>query len=129
VAVTARFERGRWFASFTVEAGVSRPAPRRPDAVVGADLGIKTLAVLSTGEEVPNPCHMSGALRKIRRLSRAMSRRKGPDRRTGQEPSGRWRRVSAALGSVQGRVALNRNGMSHPPSPWGASPRAVTSSA
>ncbi|HEX7164234.1 MAG TPA: IS607 family element RNA-guided endonuclease TnpB [Trebonia sp.] len=108
LAVTARFERGRWFASFTVETEVSRPAPRRPDAVAGVDLGIKALAVLSTGEEVPSPRHMSGALRKIRRLSRAVSRRQGPDRRTGQRHSNRWRRASAALGRVQGRVADQR---------------------
>jgi IS605 OrfB family transposase len=81
LSASVRFERGRWFASFTVETGVSRPAPRLPDAVVGVDLGIKTLAVLSTGEEVPNPRHLSGALRKLRRLSRAVSRRQGPDRR------------------------------------------------
>ena len=39
--------------------------------MVGVDLGIKTLAVLSTGEQIPNPRHMSGALRKLRRMSRA----------------------------------------------------------
>jgi putative transposase len=108
LSVTARFERGRWFASFAVEAGASRPAPRLPDAVVGIDLGIKTLAVLSTGEEVPNPRHMSRAQRKLRRLSRSVSRRQGTDRRTGQEPSNRWRRASAALGKAQGRVADQR---------------------
>jgi IS605 OrfB family transposase len=108
LSVTVRFERGRWFASFTVETEVSRPAPRLPDAVVGVDLGIKTLAVLSTGEEVPNPRHLSGALRKIRRLSRAVSRRRGPDRRAGQRPSNRWRRASAALGRAHGRVADQR---------------------
>jgi IS605 OrfB family transposase len=108
LSASVRFERGRWFASFTVETGVSRPAPRLPDAVVGVDLGIKTLAVLSTGEEVPNPRHLSGALRKLRRLSRAVSRRQGPDRRAGRGPSNRWRRASAALGSAQGRVADHR---------------------
>jgi putative transposase len=108
LSVTARFERGRWLASFTVEAQVSRPAPRRPDAVAGVDLGIKTLAVLSTGEEIPNPRHLSGALRKLRRLSRTMSRRQGPDRRTGQRPSNRWRRASAALGRAHGQVADQR---------------------
>jgi IS605 OrfB family transposase len=111
LSVTVRYERGRWFASFAVDAEVSRPAPRRPDAVVGVDLGIKTLAVLSTDEteeEVPNPRHLSGALRKLRRLSRRASRRQGPDRRTGQEPSNRWRRASAALRKAQGRVADQR---------------------
>jgi len=111
LSVTVRYERGRWFASFAVDAEVSRPAPRRPDAVVGVDLGIKTLAVLSTDEteeEVPNPRHLSGALRKLRRLSRRASRRQGPDRRTGQQPSNRWRRASAALRKAQGRVADQR---------------------
>lgn len=108
LSVTARFERGRWFASFAVEAEVSRPAPRLPDAVTGVDLGVKVLAALSTGEEAPNPRHLSGALRKIRRLSRTASRRQGPDRRTGRKPSNRWRRAAAALGKAQGRVADQR---------------------
>jgi|HubBroStandDraft_3_1064219.scaffolds.fasta_scaffold06612_2 IS605 OrfB family transposase len=108
LSVTARFERGRWHASFAVETEISRPAPRLPDAVVGVDLGIKTLAVLSNGGEIPNPRYLPGALRKIRRLSRAVSRKQGPDRRTGQRPSNRWRRSSAALGSAQGRVAGQR---------------------
>lgn len=108
LSVTVRHERGRWFASFAVETEVSRRAPRLPDAVVGVDLGIKTLAVLSTGEGIANPRHMSGALRKLRRLSRAVSRKQGPDRRTGRKPSNRWRRASAALGNAQGRVADQR---------------------
>jgi IS605 OrfB family transposase len=108
LSVTVRFERGRWHASFAVETEISRPAPAKPAAVVGVDLGIKTLAVLSTGEEIPNPRHLSGALRKLRRLSRAVSRKQGPDRRTGQQPSNRWRRASAALGKAQGRVADQR---------------------
>ncbi|HEY1668937.1 MAG TPA: IS607 family element RNA-guided endonuclease TnpB [Trebonia sp.] len=108
LSATVRHERGRWFVSFTAEAEISRPAPRRPDAVVGVDLGIKTLAVLSNGEEIPNPRHLSGALRKLRRLSRTVSRRQGPDRRTRREPSNRWRRASAALGRAQGRVADQR---------------------
>ena len=108
LSVTVRFERGRWHASFTVQTEVSRPAPRLPDAVVGVDLGVRTLAVLSTGEEIPSPRHLSGALRKVRRLSRTVSRRRGPDRRTGQRPSKRWRRASAALGRAHGRVADQR---------------------
>jgi putative transposase len=108
LSVTVRFERGRWSASFAAETEISRPAPRRPDAVVGVDLGIKALAVLSTGEQIPNPRHLSGALRKLRRLSRAMARRQGPGRLVRQEPSNRWRRASAALGRAHGRVADQR---------------------
>jgi putative transposase len=108
MAVSVRFERGRWFAAFTVETEVSRPAPSDPDAVVGVDLGIKTLAVLSTGEAIPNPRHLDKALRKVRRRSRTVSRRQGPDRRTRAVPSNRWRRASAALAKAQGRVADQR---------------------
>ena len=113
LSVLVRFERGRWFAAFTVEQDVSRPRPAAPGAVVGIDLGIKTLAVLSTGEEIPNPRHLGTSLRKVRRLSRTVSRRRGPDRRTRQQPSNRWCRAAAALGKAQGRVADQRRDALH----------------
>jgi IS605 OrfB family transposase len=113
LGVSVRFERGRWFAAFTAEQDMSRPSPADPGAVVGIDLGIKTLAVLSTGEEIPNPRHLGRSLRKVRRLSRTMSRRRGPDRRTRQQPSNRWRRASSALGKAQGRVADQRRDALH----------------
>lgn len=112
LSATVRHERGRWFVSFTAEQDISRPAPRLPGAVAGADLGIKTLAVVATSAgatfQVPNPRHLSGALGKLRHLSRTVSRRQGPDRRTGRKPSNRWCRASAALGRAQGRVADQR---------------------
>lgn len=112
-SVSVRFERGRWFASFTVEQDVTRPSAIQPDAVVGVDLGIKTLGVLSTGEEIPNPRYLATSLRKVRRLARAVSRRQGPDRRAGQVPSNRWRCASTALGKAQGRVADQRRDAIH----------------
>ena len=113
LAVSVRFGRGRWFAAFTVEQDISRPAAADPDAVIGIDLGIKTLAVLSTGEEIPNPRHLGRSLRTVRRLSRTVSRRRGPDRRTRQVPSNRWRRAATALGKAQGRVAGQRRDALH----------------
>ena len=117
LSAAVRYERGRWFASFTVEQDVTRPTPTRPQVAAGADLGIKTLAVVatSTGEtfEVPNPRHLAKALRKVRRLSRAVSRRRGPDRRTRQAPSNRWRRADAARNRALGRVADQRRDSIH----------------
>ena len=113
LAVSVRFERGRWFAAFTVEQDVSRPSPADPGAVAGIDLGIKTLAVLSTGQQIPNPRHLGRSLRKVRHLSRTMSRRQGPDRRTRAQPSNRWRRASVALGNAQGRVTGQRRDALH----------------
>jgi putative transposase len=102
--------------SFTIE--VQRPVltPASPDAVVGVDLGIKTLAVLSTGEVIANPRHLGSALRKVRRLSRAVSRRAGPyDAATKKHrpPSKRWRHATAALGKAAGRVADRRKDAIH----------------
>jgi IS605 OrfB family transposase len=116
MSATVRFERGRWFVSFTVDA--QRPAltPARPDAVVGVDLGIKNLAVLSSGEQIPNPRHLNSALRKVRRLSRAASRRSGPydaDTKSRRPSSNRWRRSTVALGKAQGRVADQRKDAIH----------------
>ena len=108
LSATCRFERGRWYCSFTVEAVREEVAPRRPDAVVGVDLGIKTLAVLSEGEPVTNPRHFDAARRKLARASRTASRRQGPDRRTGRAPSNRWRRANAARNKVHHKVAAQR---------------------
>ncbi|MDQ1294545.1 MAG: putative transposase [Actinomycetota bacterium] len=117
LSATVRFERGRWFVAFTVEQNVTRPAPTRPDVAVGVDLGIKTLAVAATDTdetfEVPNPRHLGKSLRKVRRLSRAVSRRQGPDRRTGQLPSNRWRRADAARNRALGRVTDQRKDALH----------------
>jgi putative transposase len=116
MAATVRFEHGRWFVSFTVETVRPSRQPARPHSVVGVDLGIKTLAVLSDGELIPNPRHLGQALRKVRRLSRAVSRRQGPydsASRAHQTPSNRWRAASAALGKAHGRVADQRRDAIH----------------
>ncbi|MGH3208951.1 MAG: IS607 family element RNA-guided endonuclease TnpB [Trebonia sp.] len=117
LSAAVRNERGRWFVSYTVEQDIARPAAARPDVVAGVDLGIKTLAAVAASEgetlEVANPRHLSRALRKVRRLSRAASRRQGPDRRTGRKPSNRWRRADAARNKALGKVADQRRDAVH----------------
>jgi len=109
LSATVRHERGRWFVSFQTE--VKREIHRvdRPGVAVGIDLGIKTLAVMadSTGEirQAPNPRHLDSALKQLRRASRAVSRRQGPDRRTGRKASKRWEKANAARNKVHHRVA------------------------
>jgi putative transposase len=112
MAATVRFERGRWFVSFTVEQDTAAPTPKRAGAVVGVDLGIKNLAILAEpdGEPrtVPNPKHLDAARRKLSKLSRRVARRVGPDRRTGQMPSNRWKRANNQRNHVQHQVAYQR---------------------
>jgi putative transposase len=68
-----------------------------PGSVVGVDLGVKSLAVLSTGEIIANPRHLEVAQRELRRLQRQASRRIGPDKRTRRAPSQRWRKTQARI--------------------------------
>ncbi|MGW3667832.1 IS607 family element RNA-guided endonuclease TnpB [Streptomyces sp. NPDC005141] len=117
LAATVRHERGRWFVSFHAEVKRDLVRVARPGVAVGIDLGIKTLAVMadSTGEirEVSNPRHLDAALKKLRRVSRTVSRRRGPDRRTGQQPSRRWEKANKARSRVHYRVANLREDALH----------------
>jgi hypothetical protein len=65
---------GRWQVSFSVEITRNDPALSRPDTVVGVDLGIMSLAVLSTGEVIPDPRHLEIAQREPGRPQRQASR-------------------------------------------------------
>ncbi|MBC6447209.1 IS607 family element RNA-guided endonuclease TnpB [Actinokineospora xionganensis] len=107
-SATVAYQGGRWFCSFSVEIDRHDPAPTRPDSVVGVDLGIKSLAVLSTGEVIANPRHLDVALRELRRLQRQAARRIGPDRRTRRAPSARWRKTQTRIRRLHTAVANAR---------------------
>ena len=67
----------KWFASFQVE--VTQPLPIRREnqtGSVGVDLGLKSLATLSDGTVFDNPHALRSNLKKLKRLSKAFSRRK-----------------------------------------------------
>jgi IS605 OrfB family transposase len=114
VSATVRAEAGRWFVAFTVEVQRAIRAPGRPDAVVGVDLGVKTLAVFSDGRPAAdNPKHYDAARRKLARLSRAASRKQGPDRRIGRQASNRWHRANAARNRVHHRTVNLRRDAIH----------------
>jgi putative transposase len=105
-SATASFRSGRWFVSFSVEIDRHEPTPRDPHGAVGVDLGIKSLAVLSTGDVIPNPRHLELALKELRRLQRQASRRAGPD--TGRMPSRRWIKTQTRIEKLHARVAQAR---------------------
>jgi putative transposase len=112
VSATVRRDGNRWHVAFCVEIERDQRHPAKPDATVGVDVGVTHLAVLSTGELAPNPRHLNTAQRRMRRLARRVSRRIGPDRRTGHKPSNRWRRAQNQLGRAHARVAnLRRDGL------------------
>ena len=78
-SVTAIKDRaGRYFLSFVVEIESEIRPALSPS--IGIDLGLKTFAVLSTGEQVSNPDY-SKVERKIRKAQRKLSRRKKGSKR------------------------------------------------
>ena len=112
MSATVRRVAGRWHVAFCVEVERAERKPAQPRSVVGVDVGVKHLAVLSTGELVGNPRHMVAAQGRLRALGRALSRKTGPDRRIGRRPSKGWERASARLARAHARVAnLRRDGL------------------
>jgi putative transposase len=112
-SATLSWQRGRWHVSFSVELPDHEPTPCTGSRVVGVDLGITTLATLSTGKRVPNGRRLDRALRRLRRAQRRVSRRRGPDRRTGTEPSNRWRKARARVERIHTRVTNLRRDDTH----------------
>jgi IS605 OrfB family transposase len=107
-----------WYVSFAVE--VHRTLPAGPSAVqrrtgmVGVDVGIRHLAVLSTGEVISNPRPLDNAQRRLRRLNRQLARRHGPRAPDGAHrvPSVGWRQTRKRLAQSHGRVArIRRDGL------------------
>jgi putative transposase len=107
-SATVSYRRGRWQVSFSVEIDRAAPEPASKGGTVGVDVGVKSLAVLSTGETVPNPKHLEHALRVLRRLQRKAARQRGPDRRTGRIPSQGWLDTQARINRLHTRVANAR---------------------
>lgn len=113
LAATVSCVGGRWHVILTCEVQRNQRAPRRPAAVVGVDVGIRHLAVLSTGEVIPNPASLAGGLRRLRRLNRQLARREGPRTCDGARvPSAGWRQTKARLARAHAQVAnVRRDGM------------------
>jgi transposase len=87
-------------------------APARPGATVGVDVGVAHLAVLSTGQMVPNPRPLEHAQRRLRQLNRQAARRTGPDKHTGQQLiiADRWypsSKTCSGCGAVKTKLALS----------------------
>ncbi len=81
LSATVRRRADRWFVSVTVEEEFPDPEPPA-GGTVGVDLGVKTLATVSDGNTFANPRALRRRLRKLKQLSRSLSRkRKGSTNR------------------------------------------------
>jgi putative transposase len=104
VSVAISRTAGRWFAAIAVETD-QLPAKSESQAEVGVDLGVKDLAVLSTGEKIAGPKALSTLLARLRRLSRAHSRK--------QKGSANRKRSAARLAALHYRISCVRGDALH----------------
>jgi len=74
ISATISRTANKWFVSITVETNVPQTTYEN-QGVVGVDLGIKSLATLSTGEEIIGPKPHKVLLKRLKRLSRSLSRK------------------------------------------------------
>jgi putative transposase len=74
MSVTVSRVADRWFASFAVRLDVT-PTPCENQAVVGVDLGVLTLATLSTGDTITGPKPLRKLQQALRRCGKGLSRK------------------------------------------------------
>ena len=109
---------GRWQVSLTAEVSVPAPVARPRVRVVGADVGISTLVTAATADrtvvlEAVNPRSTDRHAQRLRRAQRQLARMQGPDRRTGQQASNRWRGQAERVARLQAKVAAVRRDAAH----------------
>lgn len=74
LSATVSEHAGHWFVSVQVEQEFPDP-PKKAEAIVGVDLGIKSLAVCSDGKTFQNPKALRSRLKQLKRLQRHASRK------------------------------------------------------
>lgn len=92
---------GRWFLSYKIEVPEET---NQNTTVVGVDLGIKTFATLSTGEQFRIP-KQEGIQKKLKRIQRQMCRRK--------KGSNRRNKTKEKLAKIHYRIANVRKDATH----------------
>ncbi|MGH2517555.1 MAG: RNA-guided endonuclease InsQ/TnpB family protein [Ktedonobacterales bacterium] len=115
LSATVSEQAGHWYVSVQVEQ--QREVPTNTGPVIGVDLGVKTLATLSDGTVIANPKPLKRRLKKLKRLHRAVSRkRKGSKNR---------KKAVRKLASAYRSVANQRANTLHQVTTWLAKTKSV----
>lgn len=107
MSATVSRQADRWYVSITVDTLDQSHLPKAENqGAVGVDLGVSALATLSTGEPpVPGPKAHKALLRRLRRLSRSLSRK--------QKGSANRRKAKARLARLHARIGNIRQDALH----------------
>ncbi|RTK96782.1 MAG: transposase [Neisseriaceae bacterium] len=94
---------GKWFVSIQVEEEINKI--QKPEAIVGVDLGIKTLAVCSDGTTFDNPNALKSNLDRLKRRSKQLSKK--------QKGSKNRKKAAKKLAKLHYRIANIRKDSLH----------------
>jgi putative transposase len=90
----------KWYVSITVEVPDLHLPKAKNQSTVGVDLGLTSLAALSTGEVIAGPKPHKALLKRLKRFSRSLSRKeKGSSNR--QKAKNRLARIHARIANIR----------------------------
>jgi putative transposase len=101
----------QWFVSFSTEVELPEPTPALKNQEVGVDLGVITLATLSDGTKIEGPKSLEHYEKKLRRLRKSLSRKKGAEK--GEKKSNNYKKARTKLARLYLRIHNIRNDSSH----------------
>lgn len=106
LSATVSRQADRWMVSVSVDTNnLDHLTPAENQGVVGVDLGVTTLATLSTGETVLGSKPLKTLLQRLKRLSRALSRK--------QKGSANRKKAQMQLARLHRRIANTRKDSLH----------------
>ena len=108
--VTVNRTAGAWFACFCIEDGED-PPPVKDGLTVGVDVGVGAMATCSNGMVVENPKAMSDALKRLRRVDKAIARSRNVHGKSNH--SNRRERLYARRRTFHARVVNVRSDHHH----------------
>ena len=108
--VTINRTAGTWFACFCIEDG-QEPPPVKAGPTVGVDVGVGVMATCSDGTVVENPKALASALRRLRRVDKAIARSRNVHGKSNH--SNRRERLYARRRNLHARVANVRSDHHH----------------
>jgi putative transposase len=106
VAVCISCTAGKWYVSFAIETEVPDRVENQDEVkVVGLDVGLKSLAVLSSGKKFANPKAFYHLERLLARAQRQLARKK--------KDSKRWQKAKLRVQCIHKRIADLRANATH----------------
>jgi putative transposase len=103
----SRTSTGKYYVSILIDDHVPEPVPVEfnDNTTVGIDVGIKSFAILSSGEVIDNPRFLKKSLMKLKKLQKAVSKK--------QKGSKNRKKAVAKLAKQHQLVANQRNDFQH----------------